>query len=54
MKNWKSLLALVMALVMAFGILAGCDTAAPPEDTKPGSTATASCVMPPHSHDGQE
>ena len=21
---------------------------------KPGSTATASCVMPPHSHDGQE
>ena len=40
MKNWKSLLALVMALVMAFGILAGCDTAAPPEDTKPGSTAT--------------
>ena len=34
MKNWKSLLALFLALILAVGVLAGCQTTSQPDDTK--------------------
>ena len=42
MKTWKSLLALILALVMVTGILTGCSTTTPPDDTKTDNTAAAS------------
>ena len=32
MKNWKSLLALFLALILAVGVLAGCQTTSQPDD----------------------
>ena len=34
MKNWKSLLALFLALILAVGVLAGCQITSQPDDTK--------------------